>query len=176
MTVARGEERGVQGVPSVSLLRLNRNTLSNILVVGGAPAERAAIAGALHRDSRLRRHPFCVVRAGRYDGPLRHALLCWLGHDAGDAPLACECGTLFVDDVCALPMDIQRLLLALASRLDGVSVEARQGPGPSRLAAGSSDEPVGEVGRGRLLAALHDSLDKMTIHLGTPRGASAESS
>jgi DNA-binding NtrC family response regulator len=152
-------------VPSASLLKLNRNTLSNILVVGGAPTERAAIAGALHRDSRLRAHPFCVTAAGRGEDPLRRALFCWLGHDTSDPPLACECGTLFVDDLCALPADIQRLLLELAGRLDGLPAEARTGPGPSRLAGGSREEPLGAVAAGRLLAALHDSLDKMTIRL-----------
>ena len=176
MTEARREERGAQGVPSASLLRLNRNALSNILVVGGAPAERAAIAGALHRDSRLRGNPFCVTGAGRYEGLLRRSLLSWLGHDASDPPLACERGTLFVDDVCALPADVQRLLLALASRLDGVPAEARKGPGPSRLAAGSFEEPAGQVARGRLLAELHDSLDKMTIHLDVPATSTAGSS
>jgi DNA-binding NtrC family response regulator len=173
MTVARREVGGGRGVPSASLLKLNRITLSNILVVGGTPAERAAIAGALHRDSRLRAHPFCVTGAGRYEGLLRRSLFSWLGHDASDPPLACEQGTLFVDDVCALPVDIQRLLLVLAGRLDGVSADARHGPGPARLAAGCSEEPVAEVGRGRLLATLHDSLDKMTIHLGTPDGSQA---
>ena len=165
----------MQGVPSASLLRLNRNTLSNILVVGGAPAERAAIAGALHRDRRLRASPFCVTGAGRYEGLLRRSLISWLGHDASDPPLACERGTLFVDDVCALPADVQRLLLLLAGRLDGVPAEARKGPGPSRLAAGSFEEPASEVAGGRLLAALHDSLDKMTIHLGAPQASPAGS-
>ena len=164
MTEAKGEVRGCRGVPSASLLRLNRHTLSNILVVGGAPAERAAIAGALHRDSRLRGNPFCVTGAGRYEGLLRRSLQSWLGHDVADPPLACERGTLFVDDVCALPADVQRLLLVLACRLDGVPAETRRGPGPSRLAAGSFEEPASEVARGRLLAALHDSLDKMTVH------------
>ena len=171
MTEARREERGVQGVPSASLLKLNRNALSNLLVVGGAAAERAAIAGALHRDSRLRGRPFCVTCAGLYEGLLRRSLLSWLGHDANEPPLACERGTLFVDDVCALPDDIQRLLLALACRLDGVPADAREGPGPSRLAAGSPGEPIAAVSSGRLLAELHDSLDKMTVHLGTVAGA-----
>jgi len=166
MTVARREERGVQGEPSASLLRLSRSALTNILVVGGAPSERARIAGALHRDSRLSAQPFCVTGSGSYEGVLRHSLLCWLGHDPGVPPLACERGTLFVDDVCALPADIQRLLLALASRLDGVPAEARRGPGPARLAAGSREEPADAVEVGRLLAPLHDSLDKLTIHLG----------
>lgn len=168
MPDARRDERGVLGVPSASLLRLNRHTLSNILVVGGAAAERSAIAGALHRYSRFRDRPFCVTRAGVYDGLLRRSLLSWLGHDASEPPLACERGTLFVDDACALPEDIQRLLLVLARRLDGVPADAREGPGPSRLAAGSRVEPAEEVVSGRFIAELHDSLDKMTVHLGPP--------
>ena len=166
MAVARREDRRVQGELSASLSRLNRNTLSNILVIGGTAGERVAITGALHRDSRLAARPFCVTGAGRYEGLLRRSLLAWLGHDMGDAPLECDRGTLHVEDVCGLPGDIQRLLFALARRLDGAPVEARIGPGPARLAAGSLEEPAGEVATGRLLAALHDSLDKLTIHLG----------
>jgi len=162
------EQRGVQGVPSAPLLRLNRHALSNILVVGGASAERSAIAGALHRDSRLHGRPFCVTHAGAYEGLLRLSLLSWLGHSANDPPLACERGTLFVDDVSGLPEDIQHLLLALARRLDGVPGAARTGPGPSRLAAGCREEPLADVARGRLLPELHDCLDKLAVRLGAP--------
>jgi DNA-binding NtrC family response regulator len=157
----------VQGVPSAPLLRLNRHALSNILVVGGAPAERSAIAGALHRDSRLHGRPFCVTHAGATEALLRQSLLSWLGHSASDPSLACERGTLFVDDVCGLPEDIQQLLLALACRLDGVPAESRTGPGPSRLAAGCPQEPLADVASGRLRPELHDCLDKLTVHLGT---------
>src|ERR1051325_11730087 len=157
MTWVPREERRAAGGPSASLLRINRNALSNILVVGGAPTERAAIAGALHRDSRLRGHPFCVTASGSYEGLLRRSLLSWLGHDA----------------VGALPADVQRLRLALACGRDGVRAEGRKGPGPARLAAGSAEEPAAHVEAGRLLAALHDSLDKLTIHLGTSRSEQA---
>src|ERR1043166_3159928 len=153
MTWASREERRAQGAPSASLLRINRNALSNILVVGGAPTERAAIAGALHRDSRLRGHAFCVTGSGSYEGLLRKSLLSWLGHDPGEAPLACDMGTLFVDDVCALPADIQRLLLSLACRLDGVPAEGRRGPGPARLAAGGGGEAARHVGGRRVARA-----------------------
>ena len=172
MTVARREERGVQGVPSASLLRLNRNTFSNVLVVGGAPEQRAALAGVLHRDGRLRDAQFCAVDAAQDRDRLYRSLLAWLGHDPGPAPLDCERGTLFVDDVAALPIDVQRLLIALARRLDGAPADSRRGPGPSRLAAGCGSEPAGEVMHGRLLAALHDSLDKLTVHLDSVTHAS----
>ena len=142
-------------------------------MIGGTPGERATIAGALHRDSRLRAEAFCVTGAGRHEGLLRRSLLGWLGHDAGGAPLDCDRGTLFVDDVCALPQDIQRLLFALACRLESSPADARLGPGPARLAAGSGEEPVAAVAAGRLLPALHDSLDKVTIHLGHVGAASA---
>lgn len=170
MTVARKEERGVQGVPSASLLHLNRNSLANILVVGGSPGQRAAIAGALHEETRLRAGPWCAVDARRDADRLYRALLCWLGHDASEPPLACERGTLFVDHVSDLSADVQRLLSTLASRLDGVPAESRLGPGPSRLAAGSAVEPAGEVLGGRLLAELHDSLEKICVRVPASEG------
>src|SRR5262249_41296608 len=145
MTVTRREERGGQGEPSASLLRLSGSALTNILVVGGSHGERARIAGALHRDSRLSSQPFCVAGAGSDEGLLRRSLLGGWVPDPGVPPLACEGGTLFVDDVCALPADVQRLLLALARRLDGVPADARCGPGPARLTAGSGEEPSDAV-------------------------------
>src|SRR5262249_48952067 len=103
----RGERGGAGGTPPAPP-RFGGSARTTIVVVGGSHGERARIAGALHRDSRLSSQPFCVAGAGSDEGLLRRSLLCWLGHDPGVPPLACERGTLFVDDVCALPADVQR--------------------------------------------------------------------
>ncbi len=166
MMGARRERWEVQGVPSASLLRLNRHALPNILVVGGAPCERAAAVRMLHVRSRLHERPFCAMSATGDSAGIERALLGWLGHDAGLAAPDCERGTLFIDDVTQLPVRVQRLLQLLARRLEGTPVDARLGPGPARLAAGCAMEPAEEVSQGRLLTGLHDSLEKLCLHLG----------
>ena len=174
MTGGRRERGVVQGVPSASLLRLNRHALPNILVVGGAPCERATAARTLHGQSRLHARAFCAMSATADPAGIERALLSWLGHDPGAAAPDCERGTLFIDDVAHLPVHVQRLLQLLARRLEDTPVDARLGPGPARLAAGCAMEPAEEVSHGRLLAGLHDSLEKLCIHLGIlPRSVAA---
>lgn len=169
MTVARREERGAQGVPSASLLRLNRNTLPNVLALGGAAADRRAIVLALHRASRLRELPFCAVDARTEQLVLHASLMRWLRHEEGPAPLACERGTLFMDEIQHLAHELQRLLLAYARRLEDLPPDARLGPGPARLAAGCRGDLAVHVLSGSFLAPLHDSLDKMCLDLRVER-------
>ncbi|MEQ1833873.1 MAG: sigma 54-interacting transcriptional regulator [Candidatus Eisenbacteria bacterium] len=156
-------------MPSASLLRLNRHLLPNVLVVGGAPDERAAMVRTLHRQSLVAVWPLCALEARGHAAVLERALLFWLGHSSRPPLLECERGTLFVDDIAALPTGVQRLLLRLSRRAEGVPAAARRGPGPARFAAGSSTDLTDEVARGRLLPDLFDSLEKLSIHLGPAR-------
>jgi DNA-binding NtrC family response regulator len=167
MTVARRDVRGVQGEPSAALFRLHRGPLPNLFVIGGTAADRVAIAGALHRDSRLRGRPFCVTGAGAYEGLLRTSLRIWAGPTPTTAPLACGGGTLFVDQIALLPRDLQELLVPLATRLAAETGEPAPTAGPARLAAGCREDPVLHVSAGRLLPALYETLDKLVIQLGT---------
>ena len=96
---------------------------------------------------------------------LEQALHFWLGHACSEPELRCHRGTLFVDDVAALPHALQRLLQRLARRMVGIPAQVRCGPGPARLAAGCALEPAKEVAHGRLLADLHDSLEKLCVQL-----------
>ena len=165
--MARRDVRGVQGEPSAALFRPHRSPLPNLLVIGGTAADRVAIAGALHRDSRLRGKPFYVTGAGAYEGLLRTSLRSWAGLAPAGAPLACAGGTLFVDQIALLPRDIQELLIPLATRLAGETGESAPVAGPARLAAGSREDPVLHVAAGRLLPTLYETLDKLIIQLGT---------
>ena len=166
VTGARREERGAQGVPSASLLRLNRHLVPNVFVVGGDPSDRVAIVRALHRHSPIAAGPFCALASGGDATLLERALVSWLGHAEVPEPLACERGTLFIDDIAALPFTVQRLLDRWSRRVEGVPAAERRGRGPARLAAGSAIDPSEEVARGRLLPDLFDSLEKLSIHLG----------
>src|ERR1041385_5284177 len=136
MTVARRDVRGVQGEPSAALFRLHRGPLPNLFVIGGTAADRVAIAGALHRDSRLRGRPFCVTGAGAYEGLLRTSLRIWAGPTPTTAPLACGGGTLFVDQIALLPRDLHERLVPPATRLAAETGEPAPTAGPARPAAG----------------------------------------
>ena len=164
--MARRDVRGVQGEPSAALFRTHRSPLPNLFVIGGTAADRVAIAGALHRDSRLRGRPFCVTGAGAHEVLLRASLRSWAGPAPASTPLACGGGTLFVDQIAFLPRDLQELLVPLASRLAAESRESAF-TGPARLAAGCREDPVLHVTAGRLLPALYETLDKLIIQLGT---------
>lgn len=165
MTGVWRERRGVPGVPSAALLKLNRRTLPNILVIGGASHERAAVVQSLHRGSVLAASALVAVDGRRDAMALEQALHFWLGHASSEPELRCHRGTLFVDDVAALPHALQRLLQRLARRMVGIPAQVRCGPGPARLAAGCALEPATEVAHGRLLADLHDSLEKLCVQL-----------
>ncbi len=173
MTVTRREAWAIQGGPAPSLLRLNRNNIPNILVVGGDASGRRAMARSLHASSSLRELPFCALHAGRDHVLLRCAVLSWLGYGREAAPLACDRGMLFLDAIEQTPVDLQRLLFGLARRLTGLPWEQRLGPGPARIAAGCAGDPVELVEQGIFLAPLHDSLDKLLVRLESearPRG------
>ena len=172
--MARRQARGVQGVPSAFLLRLNRQALANIVVEGGSEPDRVEAVRAVHASSRVQRAPFCAVDSTRDLETLMRALQCWLGHGVGASPIHCPGGTLYVEDPGALPPLAQRLLVALAERLELQMEPRSDGEAPTRLAAGSAGPLEEDVIHGRLHAGLHDALDKFRLRLGTKSTRSRE--
>lgn len=163
--MARRAERSVQGVHSAHLLRLNQRASAHVLVQGGSEYERVAAVRGLHEKSRLAGAPFCATHGARdHDGLLR-SLLCWSGQEDGPAPLACQGGTLYVDDPGALSDLVQRMLIDHCERTRDLGPLARLARGPARIAAGSASDLRHDVSNGRLLAALHDTLDKLHLRL-----------
>ncbi len=163
--MARSVARGAQGAPSAYLHRLHRDLLANILVSGGCEGDRVEAVRVLHGRSCLWLAPFQATHGARDHDRLLCSLHGWLGQDDVEPSLDCAGGTLFVDDPGGLPMFVQRLLLAYAERLEGRPVSELDGVGPARLAVGGPDDLLADVASGRLLASLHDTLDKLRVPL-----------
>jgi len=156
------------------LIRLHRNSLIHLLLVGGRARERTWLALAFHRESPLRRGPFVRLRGRRDEDRLRCALECALSAVRcwrSDSPLLeSEGGTLFVDHVERLSLGTQRVLLSF---LDGLSPP--QDPAGvawfGRIAVGSAEPLEAVAAAGRFLPALYDILDKIRVELGpVPHG------
>jgi DNA-binding NtrC family response regulator len=177
--VAWSVERGAQGVHSAHLLRRNKRAPANVIVQGGSESERVAAVRTLHSTSRLAGAPFCAAHGARDHDRLLRSLLSWLGQEDGPSPLDCEGGTLYVDDPGALSALAQRMLIDHCERsrdlgpVPPASNYASSRRGPARIAAGSARDLRHDVSSGRLLPALHDTLDKLHLRLGISRRARA---
>ena len=154
---------------SAYLLRLNQRASANVVVQGGSEEERVEAIRLLHDTSPLHRAPFCAAHGARDHDRIVHALNRWLGHEEGPPPLECSGGTLYVDDPGSLPILAQRLLMDHAERLEEGKANGIPIHGPLRLAAGAPRDLNRDVASGRLLPALHDTLDKFRIRLGGRR-------
>jgi DNA-binding NtrC family response regulator len=162
------ERRGGQEVgPPAELLKMHRHSLTTLLVIGGQAVDRRAVAYSFHRESPLKHGPFVAVDCRVDERRLRTALQALLANtapDPGPDPVrAAWCGTLFLDDVEALPDDAQRLLLCFARHTLGGSVADGSG-WPVRIAAGAREdfEPFAPSG---ILPELVDEIDKIRLHL-----------
>ena len=149
--------------PPAKLLQLHRNSLMNVLVVGGEAVTRAEVAEAFHRESPLHAGPLVVIDAVRDAGPLLTALRSWTSGAVATIPVtlaAAERGTLFIDSIEHLEPEAQRRLRELIDHGDE-STHAR----PGRFIAGCAEDPVARVPFGAYSAALYDALDKVRIEL-----------
>ncbi len=131
------------------LARLEGSTVS-VLITGESGTGKELVARAIHEHSLVREGPLVCVNCGALGRELARSEL--FGHERGaftgaiarreGAFRAAHAGTLFLDEVAELPLDVQPLLLrALES-------------GSVAPVGGSRDEQV----RVRLLAATHRDL------------------
>jgi DNA-binding NtrC family response regulator len=157
------------------LLRLHRNSLSHVLIVGGHREERAAVALAFHRMSALRLGSFVRVDCSLEEGRLRAALHHWLtraGHLVSANSLwSAERGTLYLESIASLSLDSQQLLLTFAHRCSAPI--PGEGGWTGRLAVGSDEDPWDLVSGGRFLGNLADGLDKIRVELDSRRQGGA---
>lgn len=168
---------GGTGSPvSIELLRLHRNGLSHLLVVGGHPEERAAVALAFHRVSPLRLGSFLRIDCRLEEKRLRVALHHWLTHAgrllAANSLWSAERGTLYLESIGSLSLDSQQLLLTFANRCSALS-SGGDGGWTGRLAVGSDEDPWDLVSADRFLGSLADGLDKIRIDLDSRRQGGA---
>jgi DNA-binding NtrC family response regulator len=169
-------EGGEHEAPSAEVVRPHRDSLTNVLVVGGTAERREQVARAFHMESPLRSGAFVRVDCAREESRLRSALREWTGAAPASElnPLrAAERGTLFLDAVEHLSADSQGLLLAFARRLQSEAHGTEEPQGAGRLVTGNPTGLAPAVSEGRFLAALLDALDKVRVQLEdvTPGGS-----
>ena len=170
MTQAR-EREAATPLPA-PLLRLHRHSRANLLVLGGTPAERLAVARAFHRRSPLAAETMAAIDCEREESRLVRALERWLLVGAAPEPQPGDvrerAGVLYLEQVSALSAVAQRLLLMIANRMHG-DADAGRAPGPARLMAGDRHDLLRAAETGRFSAALADLLDKIRVDLGRGR-------
>ncbi|HST01073.1 MAG TPA: sigma 54-interacting transcriptional regulator [Usitatibacter sp.] len=151
--------------PPARLLRLHRNDLTSLLILGGYPAARLDVVRAFHAESPVRHGRLVVVDARREEASLFQALEAWVAA----RPIQRQCpigssdgGTLFIDGIQALGPLTQRMLLAFSKQVCDPDGEEHW---VGRLAAGN-DQPLSDaVSDGRFSLALLDALDKVRVNM-----------
>jgi len=162
--------RGVRVTPPAGLFKLHRNHLSNVLILGGSAEQRIHVAFSFHHYSQLSGGPFVSIDCAYESQRLGSGLEAWLGgysQPADDPIRTAAKGTLFLDSIASLTLDIQRLLQAFTRRdLDGMSNSTCRWGG--RLVVGNQAPLAAPVRAGRFLSELYDSLDKVRLELRSP--------
>lgn len=157
--------RGLAAPRPAALLRAHRHSFVHVLVLGGHPGERRAIALKFHREGPVRTGEFLAVNCAREAEGVERSLRCWLSaleQDPGENPLrACARGTLLLDRIERLPPGAQRLLGEFVRAAGDGHLPEWGG----RLTVGAGYELLGAVAAGRFSRSLFDSLDKVRIEL-----------
>ncbi|HEY5937315.1 MAG TPA: sigma 54-interacting transcriptional regulator, partial [Kofleriaceae bacterium] len=148
---------------------------ASILLEGETGTGKTLIASALHENSARAAGPFIVVDCGAIPPNLIESEL--FGHDKGaftgataartGAFEAARGGTVFLDEIGELPLDMQpKLLRALEDRV--VKPLGRNKPIPLdiRLVAATNRDLRAEINRGRFRSDLYYRLN--TFHLRVP--------
>lgn len=147
-------------------MRLQRDSMSHLLFVGGRAGDRRALALSFHRASALRQGPFLSLHCEMQGDVLRDTLQHYLsGLGAAPNPLwAARRGMLYLESVGCLSPAAQRLLLAFihaGSAQNSSSADGWSG----RLAAGTDEDLWDLVAEGTFHGALADGLDKIRVDL-----------
>jgi DNA-binding NtrC family response regulator len=153
-------------VSRADLKRLQRDSMSHLLLVGGRAGDRRALALSFHRASAFRQGSFVSLHCETQPDTLRDMLQHFLsGMGAAPNPLwAARRGMLYLESVGCLSRGSQRLLLAFihaSSAQDSFRTDAWSG----RLAAGTDDDLWDLVAEGTFQGALADGLDKIRVDL-----------
>ncbi len=167
------DERGAESRLPAPLLRRQRLSRANVLVLGGSPARRLDLARRVHDQGPFAHERFCAFDCTRDEAQLARTLEGWLIEDG--RPLAATgdrrgttCGVVYLESVSQLSETTQRLLLIVAHRLQGHPSEPGH-YGPVRLMAGERSDPVLAEGATPLVRSLVDHLDKIRIDAGRAR-------
>jgi DNA-binding NtrC family response regulator len=138
------------------------------LVIGKSDGERESVARALHRAHRDADGPFLKVQGTQEEGLLKQALESWMqGSSKGESPRLLdrlEGGSLFLDQIEALGLETQRLLLEFLEAEDAGASPTTQ-PWKGQLITGSGRSLRGAVKEGRFDENLALRLERVRIVL-----------
>jgi two-component system, NtrC family, response regulator AtoC len=145
-----------------------------VLILGETGTGKDMAARLLHRSTPRRDRPFVHVDCGALPTELIEAEL--FGHEKGAFTQAhaarpglieaAEDGTVFLDEVAELPLDLQTKLLALLGRRTVRRLgSTEERPVPAWFIA-ATNRDVGEMlGEGRLRSDLFYRLDELDLHM-----------
>ena len=147
---------------------------ANVLLVGESGTGKEVIARALHQMSDRRDEPFVAVHCGAVPSTLLESEL--FGHERGAFTgaerarrglfLEAGGGTLFLDDVAAMPLALQpKLLRAIQARAVRAVGGASEVPFHARIVAATNVDLELAAGAGRFRADLLYRLDVLRIEL-----------
>jgi two-component system response regulator HydG len=159
---------------AVDLARRAAETNVSILLLGERGLGKECLARAIHAAGRRRTEAFVTVHCGGLTEPVLEAEL--FGYEKGALPSSpaakkgrlelADRGTLYLDEVAALP---QRLQLALLHALEDRAVLRLGGdtrrPVDLRVIGASSDDVDRLVESGAFLAAVHGVLSGVAIRI-----------
>jgi DNA-binding NtrC family response regulator len=157
-----------------SMLEKISATELSVLVLGETGTGKEGVARSIHEASLRKRGPFMVVDCASIPPTLAESIL--FGHEKGAFPGANErrdgalseanSGTLFLDELGELPIDLQpKLLRALAERqvkrVGGTAVE----PIDVRLVAATRRDLSSEMNAGRFRSDLYFRIAQVRLEL-----------
>ncbi len=147
---------------------------ANILVLGESGTGKELIAGALHRNSLRRDHPFVSLNCAALTetllesqlfGHLRGAFTGAMANQKGLLEEA-DGGTLFLDEIGDITPALQAKLLRVIQERDFIPVGAtRPKKVDVRFVAATNKDLQREVAEGRFREDLYYRLNVITIHL-----------
>ncbi len=157
-----------------ALLERVAATDTTVLLEGESGTGKGAAAEALHRSGRRKPAPFIVVDCSAIPGPLLESEL--FGHEKGaftgadtrrtGAFEAGNGGTIFLDEIGELPLDVQPKLLRVLENRTVRRVGANQHlPVDVRVVAATNRDLRGEVNAGRFRADLYYRLAVVRLEM-----------
>jgi DNA-binding NtrC family response regulator len=176
MAIDLGEMVGVSRVMRDTFERLDRAaaTDSTVLIGGETGTGKEMAARALHGESPRRDGPFVVVDCGALQSSLIESEL--FGHERGSFTGAADRrvgafeeasgGTIFLDEIGEIPLDVQPKLLRVLEQREIRRVGGNQQlPVDVRVVAATNRDLTREVARGRFRSDLYFRLAVVTVWL-----------
>ena len=167
-----GKSKAMEDV--FSMIRKVADTKTNILISGESGTGKELAARAIHGNSNRKDRPFVSVNCGAIPGELMESEL--FGHKQGSFTgaikdkdglfLAADGGTIFLDEIGELPLQLQvKLLRALQERKIMPVGETKEKTIDTRVLAATNRDLKEQVARGLFREDLYYRLNVIQIHL-----------